>query len=112
MIDIKIINLFIISNNRYLYQTITKNKKEEWYIMNSNKLLIMNLYYYIIIDDNNTIIYLENSKYIIKFKIKYRNDKIKYIKLANKKCNNVKDKLLYSLLYDIYRMKKSNYIKK
>ena len=107
---ITIKNFFVITDNRYICQ-VNRRGGEEWYIMNSSKIIRMRLYYYIIVDDDNTIIFLENYKYIIKFKIKYKNDIIKYIKLENKMCKNTEDKLLYNLFYDIYRMKKSNYIK-
>lgn len=110
MHHVNITNFFIISEKRYICQVIKKGN-EEWYIMNSNKLIKMKLYYYLIVDENNTIIFLENRNNIIKFEIRYKNDNIKYIRLQKKKCKKIEDKSLYNLFYDIYRMKKSNYIK-
>jgi len=101
--DLKILFLYILDDNRFLYNVI-ENKKEYWYMVNgcNFKKLKIN--------------YIKNTDYkSIIFKLQIDNSGVfeleqyeKSIIIHDKDYDSVIDKHLFDMFYDIYRMNNSS----
>ena len=82
---LKIIGIYVINDNSYIYEVIEKCQKHKWYILNENRMG-----------------YLKH-KDVVK--------KRHYIQFQNKTFRKIFDSYLITLFHDIYLMIVSNFIK-
>jgi len=98
MDDLKIINLYIIDDNRYLYN-VAENYEEVWYLVNGSnfkKLNIKNKNY----TNYDSIIYrLQIDKGVFELE-QYS----KSIIMNDKDYDSILDIYLYEMFYEIHRM--------